>query len=194
MSIDQLYGSFPVIVGERVRLGKIEPAHLNDVFAIYDNDRVFEFCGIIPKHNIETVSNMIGHFERDYLKRSRVKWGIFLNDAPNKLVGIAEAFDYNQKVNMITIGYFLEESYWAQGIASESVRLLLRYLFETVEINRIQAEVMIGNEASKRVLTKNGFIKEGTIRQGSVWSGKGVVDLELYAILRNEYTGMASLP
>ena len=187
MSVDILFEKFPVIKGDSIRLGKIELEHLDDVFAIYNNDRVFEYCGIIPKHNLQTVKNMIGHFERDYNKRSRVKWGIFVNEGPNKLVGIIEVADFNQKVNMITIGYFLEESYWGRGIATEAVRLLVHYLFETIRINRIQAEVMVANDHSKRVLLKNGFMKEGTLRQASLWSGKGIVDLEIYAILRDEY-------
>lgn len=65
---------------------------------------------------------MIGHFERDYNKKSRVKWGIFTNSESDRLVGIIEAFDFNQKVNMVTIGYFLAESYWGKGIATRAVK------------------------------------------------------------------------
>jgi len=187
MSISVIFDEFPIINGNKIILKRIDISHLDDVFRIYNNDSVFDYCGIIPKHNIETVKNMIGHFERDYNKRSRVKWGVFLNEVPNKLVGIIEAFDFNQKVNMVTIGYFLEESYWGKGIASEAVKLLTHYLFERININRIQAEVMPGNDNSKRVLIKNGFVKEGTLKQASVWSGKGIVDLEIYAFLKDDY-------
>lgn len=51
----------------------------------------------------------------------------------------------------------------------------------------IQAEVMPPNRASKKVLLKNGFMKEGTLRQASVWSGKGIVDHEVYSILKDDY-------
>lgn len=166
---------------------KIEEQHLDEVFEIYNNDKVFEYCGIIPKHNKDTVRNMIGHFERDYNKRSRVKWGIFANSDPDRLLGIAEAFDFNQKVNGVTIGYFLSEAHWGKGIATEAVSLLLNFLFTEANVNRIQAEVMPQNEASKKVLLKNGFLKEGTLRQASLWAGKGIVDLEIYSILKEDY-------
>lgn len=39
---------------------------------------------------------------------------------------------------------------------------------------------MPANEASKKVLLKNNFMREGLIRQASYWAGKGVVDLEIY--------------
>ncbi|MNN55473.1 Ribosomal-protein-serine acetyltransferase [compost metagenome] len=88
---------------------------------------------------------------------------------------------------MVTIGYFLAESNWGKGIATEAVGLLLKFLILDVGINRIQAEVMPLNEVSKKVLLKNGFIKEGTLRQASLWSGKGIVDLEMYSILKEDY-------
>jgi ribosomal-protein-alanine N-acetyltransferase len=105
----------------------------------------------------------------------------------NKLVGIIEAMDFNQKVDMVTIGYFLAQPYWGKRIASEAVSKLIEFLFEKVNVNRIQAEVMPANEVSKKILLKNGFVKEGLLRQAALWSGKGIVDLEIYGVLKEEY-------
>lgn len=187
MNIEALFGQFPVLQSERLILTKIEEKHLEDVFAIYSNKTVFKYCGILPKHNIAAVQNMIGHFERDYIKRSRVKWGITSAAEPDRLLGIIEVMDCNQKVNMLTVGYFLAEKYWGQGIAAAALGILLEYLFTEVQVNRIQAEVMPPNEASKKVLLKNGFLKEGELRQAALWSGQGIVDLELYSILKEDY-------
>jgi ribosomal-protein-alanine N-acetyltransferase len=187
LKLSKVFEQFPTLESEQLILKKIEVNNLEEVYGIYSNDQVFEYCGIIPKHNKDTVKNMIGHFERDFTKGVRVKWGIFLKNNPYILVGIIEAMDFDQKVDMVTIGYFLAEPYWGRGIAGQVVHLVMKYLFETVEVNRIQAEVMPFNERSKRVLLKNGFIKEGTLRQAHVWSGKGLIDLEIYSVLAEEY-------
>lgn len=187
MNLDAVFGQFSILKSDTLTLKKVEEHHLEEVYDIYSNDTVFEYCGIIPKHNKATVKNMIGHFERDFNKRSRIKWGIFTNEDSKGVVGIMEAFDFNQKVNMVTIGYFLAETEWGKGIAAEATRIVVKFLFEDVGVNRIQAEVMPANERSKRVLLKNGFIKEGTLRQASHWSGKGIVDLEIYGLLQEEY-------
>ncbi|RUT30528.1 N-acetyltransferase [Paenibacillus zeisoli] len=187
MNMEALFGVFPELLSDRVQLAKVEEKHLEELFEIYSNDRVFDYCGIIPKHNKDTVKKMIPHFERDYLKKSIIKWGIFSSEDNGRLVGIAEAFNFNQKVNMVTMGYFLGDSYWGKGLAAETVRLLTRFLFEKAEVNRIQAEVMPANDASKKVLLKNGYVYEGTLRQASLWAGKGIVDLEMYSQLKGEY-------
>lgn len=75
MNIEAVFEQLPNLKSEGFVLKKIEDYHLEEVFEIYNNDKVFEYCGIIPKHNKDTVKNMIGHFERDFNKRSRVKWG-----------------------------------------------------------------------------------------------------------------------
>jgi ribosomal-protein-alanine N-acetyltransferase len=36
------------------------------------------------------------------------------------------------------------------------------------------------------VLERNGFVKEGIIRQGHIWKGQGVVDLILYSLLESD--------
>jgi ribosomal-protein-alanine N-acetyltransferase len=185
-----LFDSFPILESENIVLKKVEETDLEELFSIYSNDNVFKYCGIIPKKNKETVKSMIGHFERDYNKKSRIKWGVYYKNDNMKLVGIIEVFDINQKINMVTIGYFLAEAYWGKGIATESLKILVRYLFENVEVNRIQAEVMPNNNESIKVLIKNGFIKEGTLRQASLWSGKGVVDLEVYGLLYQDYKNL----
>jgi [ribosomal protein S5]-alanine N-acetyltransferase len=69
MNIDVVFEQFPILKSDDLVLKKIEVTHLDEVFGIYNNDRVFEYCGIIPKHNKETVKTMIGHFERDYHKK-----------------------------------------------------------------------------------------------------------------------------
>ena len=186
MKLEMIFHDFPVLQSKNIVLKKIEQQHLQDLYKIYNNKSVFEYCGITPKHNIQTVSKMIGHFERDYHKKSRIKWGIFRRNESDVLTGIIELMDFNQKVNMVTIGYYLAEKYWNKGIAAEAVQMLTSFLFETVLVNRIQAEVMPANEASKRVLTKNGFKKEGLIRQASSWAGKGVIDLEIYGLLQED--------
>ena len=187
MNMNAIFAQFPVLESPNLTLKKIEVEHLNDLFAIYSNDQVFQHCGIIPKHNIDTVKNMIGHFERDYNKMTHIKWGIFLKNESDRLVGIIEACNFNKKIDMVTVGYFLAEPYWGRGIATEALSILIKFLFESVKVNRIQAEVMLANEASKQVLLKNGFLYEGTLRQANLWASKGIVDLEIYGMLLDDF-------
>ncbi|HYE08840.1 MAG TPA: GNAT family protein [Patescibacteria group bacterium] len=177
------YEQFPYIVADEITLRKIVASDLDSLFEIYSNEKLFQYSPIMLKKNKDTVANMIVHFERDFHKRKEIFLGICLNSDPDNIVGVAEMFDYSQDVNMITIGYRLNERFWAKGIATKTVKIMTDFLFSDIGINRIQAYVMPENIKSQNVLQRNGFTKEGIIRQGHVWKGQGVVDLVLYSLL-----------
>jgi ribosomal-protein-alanine N-acetyltransferase len=180
------FEQFPNIMTDEITLRKIVASDIDNLFAIYSNEKLFQYSPVMLRKNKETVSNMIGHFERDFNKRKEIFLGICLNSEPDNIVGVAELFDYSREVNMITIGYRLNDRYWAKGIATKTVKAMTEYLFYEIGISRIQAFVMPENIKSQNVLHRNGFVKEGTIRQGHVWKGHGVVDLILYSLLKTD--------
>ena len=182
------YEQFPHIVADEITLRKIVVSDIDSLFEIYSNEKLFKYSPVMLKKNKETVANMIGHFERDFHKRKNIILGICLNNEPNNIVGIAEMFDYSNDVNMITIGYRLDDRFWGRGIATKTVKAMTDYLFNDIGINRIQAFVMPENIKSQNVLQRNSFAKEGIIRQGCVWKGQGVVDLILYSLLKSDTT------
>lgn len=180
------YAQFPYIKTDEITLRKIVPADIDSLFEIYSDEKLFLHSPNMLKKNKDTVLNMIGHFERDFNKRKIILLGITLNDNPDSIVGTTEMFDYDRDVNMITIGYRLNYSFWGRGIAAKAVKAMTEYLFDEIGINRIQAFVMPENIKSLNVLRKNNFTEEGIIRQGHIWKGKGVVDLVLFSKLKAE--------
>lgn len=84
------------------------------------------------------------------------------------------------------IGYVLLPSERGKGYCTEAVQLAVDYLFMSKDIVRIQATTYIENIASKKVLEKTGFQREGTIRKGMFAWGNWA-DLHLYSILREEW-------
>jgi len=82
------------------------------------------------------------------------------------------------------IGYYVAESCWGRGIATEAVRGLTAYAFDAFpELIRIQAAVFEWNPASMRVLEKAGYEREALLRK-SVWKDQTLMDSVMYAKLR----------
>jgi len=84
------------------------------------------------------------------------------------------------------IGYVLNPHVWGHGIAKEAAQEVIRFGFEALGLERIEARYMIGNDASKRVMEKLGMKYEGTHR--SLMYVKGIYrDIGVCSILRGEY-------
>jgi [ribosomal protein S5]-alanine N-acetyltransferase len=72
-----------------------------------------------------------------------------------------------------------------RGVATEAVQLLVRYLFETKQVNRIRLVIHPDNVASRRLAEKCGFRHEGTAR--GAWYHKGKhQDVEIYALVHDD--------
>ena len=56
-----------------------------------------------------------------------------------------------------SLGYWVARSETGRGVATEAVRLAKRAAFEELGLFRVQAETLIDNHASQKVLARNGF-------------------------------------
>lgn len=83
------------------------------------------------------------------------------------------------------IGYWIAEPFWGRGIATAVLEGVTAYAFERFDLARIQARVFEGNEASRRVLEKAGYVCEARLRR-SVTKGGRTIDSYLYALVREE--------
>src|SRR5207253_9733268 len=89
-------------------------------------------------------------------------------------------------VHSAALTYCLNEASWGQGCATEAAGALLQWAFDTLDLNRVQAEADTRNAASARVLEKLGFVREGTLREDCVVNGE-VSDSWVYGLIRRQW-------
>jgi ribosomal-protein-alanine N-acetyltransferase len=101
------------------------------------------------------------------------------------LAGSCALFDIHPQHRRATLGYLLARPYWGQGLAGEAVRALLAHGFDVLDLARIEAEVIPGNDASTALLARLGFRCEGLLR--ARWRvDEKAIDVQLWALLRTE--------
>lgn len=79
-----------------------------------------------------------------------------------------------------------DKSVWNQGYGTETMRLLIKHGFETLNLNRVQLYVYDDNLWAIRTYEKVGFVHEGRRRQAEYKDGK-YKDVLVMAILREEW-------
>jgi ribosomal-protein-alanine N-acetyltransferase len=60
-----------------------------------------------------------------------------------------------------SLGYWLGQPATGRGIATAAVCDIVRVAFAELGLHRIQADTLVHNEASQRVLERNGFVRIG---------------------------------
>jgi [ribosomal protein S5]-alanine N-acetyltransferase len=113
--------------------------------------------------------------------------GNFVIEYKNELVGVIGLVPQRDVYRLSAeIGYWIGEHYWGLGIASRAVNLIIDYGFNQLKLLRIQTGVFDYNNASKRVLEKNGFKFEG-IFEKSVIKNNIICDEYRYAKINNNF-------
>jgi RimJ/RimL family protein N-acetyltransferase len=79
-----------------------------------------------------------------------------------------------------------DPDYQSRGFGTEAVRLVVRYGFEEMNLNRIELGVYATNTRAIRCYEKAGFVYEGCYRQSLYRNGR-YVDESAYAILKEEW-------
>ncbi|WP_050699392.1 GNAT family N-acetyltransferase [Anaeromassilibacillus senegalensis] len=178
----ELFHTFPHLENDHIIIRKMAEGDVDDLIEITHNPNVYQhippFLYRKSRGNLLAAIRNLGG--RDFDKKKLIIAGIYLCEEPDKLIGLAEMFDYKKRMNQITIGYRINESYWHRGIATDTVKLMVEYLSNEMGIQTLKAFVMPENIFSEKALIKNGFIKESDSVQEKNWGGKETVDLNVF--------------
>jgi RimJ/RimL family protein N-acetyltransferase len=84
------------------------------------------------------------------------------------------------------VSYFLRASVRGRGLATGAVRLVARWAFDELGIERIELRAHADNEPSRRVAERAGFTREGVERASRAWPDGTRFDSIVYSLLRTD--------
>ena len=93
-------------------------------------------------------------------------WPFFIFDAPGRtLMGAITLSNVRRGVAETgALGYWVGQPYAGRGVATAAVRAMAGFAFRSARLHRLEASCLPANMASRRVLEKSGFRKEGEAR------------------------------
>tara|TARA_R110000744_G_scaffold180013_1_gene299008 strand:- start:55 stop:369 length:315 start_codon:yes stop_codon:yes gene_type:complete len=71
----------------------------------------------------------------------------------------------NPKYKRAEVWYKIHSDYWKKGYATEALKAILDFGFDTLKLHRIEAGCAVENIGSIKVLEKSGMVREGRLRQ-----------------------------
>ena len=81
------------------------------------------------------------------------------------------------------LGYWLTPAHWRRGVMRRVVATFAPWVMDELRLYRLAAHVAPDNIASAKVLLRNGFVEEGTMRCAAV-KDDALLDLRLFARVR----------
>ena len=175
---------FPSLQTDRLDLIEITPYHSGDILKLFGDVNVTRFYNLLPFKSDQDAQKFINWYRVRFNDNTGLRWGISLKGEPNVIGTIG--FNNFTKRHRANIGYDLQLEYWNNGYITEALKVIINFGFNQLEINRIEAEVMLGNTSSEKVLYKLNFMNEGILRQWMYWNEK-YYDMTMFALLKEDY-------
>ena len=104
----------------------------------------------------------------------------------DELLGRIAYFDLNPRNRAAEVGLLIGPPFRKRGFAREALDCLLRYLFDSLGLNKAMAQTGAFNKPSVAMLEQVGFKRDGRLRQHHLIDGMLEDDL-LFSILASEY-------
>ena len=175
-----------IIETERLILRRFTCDDAAAVFADWAGDpEVTEHLPWQHHKNVAQTVDVVDGWVSAYADPKNYNWAITLKGS-DEPIGSVWCRWMDDEIGMIHTGYCIGKAWWGGGIVTEAYTAVVRYFFEEVGANRIEAYHDPRNPASGKVMQKCGLVYEGTLRKAAV-SNRGIHDIAVYAILREDF-------
>ena len=162
--------NFPKISGRLVDLRGLLIDDANDISRLMTYNISKSLWEVPYPYSLEHARRFINSSHRDFESLKAVNFAILYKNNPecdSSLVGIISLKNIDLDNKKSNLGYWIGELYWGNGIASESVALVINHAFSVLGLEEVYAYVYSENKASMRVLEKNGMTKKGEANEYS---------------------------
>ena len=182
----EVFSKTPTFETERL---VIRPMRMFDAFDMYEYARLPETSKYLtwsPHQDIEFTKNYLAFIIGKYKAGEFYDFAVTLKGEDGKMIGTCGFSRIDFVNNIGEIGYVISPEYQGNGYAVEAAKEIIKFGFEKLSFNRIEAKYIIGNNASRAVMEKCGLKFEGIARSSMLVKGS-YRDIGVCSLLKSEY-------
>jgi diamine N-acetyltransferase len=147
--------------GTNIYLRALEPEDLEFVYAIENNELVWEVSNTETPYSRFLIRQYLDNAHQDIYEAKQLRLAICLNNS-QEAIGLIDLFDFDPKNNRAGVGILINDAQNRnKGIGSEALALIIDYSFEQLQLHQLYANIGTDNEISIQLFTKFGFQKIG---------------------------------
>ena len=178
----------PYLTGKHILLRPIESPDL-DILVKFENESDSRLYGDDDVPYPVTVTQL-----ETFIKSNEAGYNFAICRIDNKeLVGSIALYGVNYQNSTCEIGLTLTKTQSNQGFGSESIELLMDFIFMYMPLNKIKLQVFGFNTKAIRLYERLSFVHEGTLKQ-EIFRFGTFQDLENYAYFRHMWESKKETP
>ena len=178
----------PLLHGPNVYLAFVTEAHRESLRQLARDERIWEFTKTLLL--TDTYNEQFDKYFNEALATAGPNGQGFVicNTADDSVIGMTRIYEVDLKYKRGLIGHtWYIPAVWGKIYNKECKLLLLQYLFETKELQRVEFRVASQNIRSQKAVQKIGGIREGILRRFQFRNDGSPTDTHIFSILIEEW-------
>jgi RimJ/RimL family protein N-acetyltransferase/uncharacterized protein (DUF952 family) len=164
-----------------VKLRPVQAQDAERLFPLVHQNSVTDWLLWDGPASLEEYNQSLSKRAEEVARGEKHLFTIWADEQPVGSIDIRPSNDFRAD-----IGLWIGTPYHGKGIGTHAVQQITAYGFFHLGLQKIEAEVFVGNQASRRIFEKCGFVLEGTIRLSVRKRGKLLDEWNL-GISRQDY-------
>ncbi len=170
----------------RLLLRPVEVADVPALFAYRSDAQTNQYQGWIPQ-SVEETMDFVQQKVASVINQPHTWFQmVILESASHRIIGDVGIHFQDADNQQVELGCTLRKDCHGNGYATEALKVIITYLFDTLNKHRIVTSIDPQNSASIALVERLGFRKEAHFRESIFLNGQWVDDL-VYAVLRREW-------
>lgn len=155
---------FPTLTTERLILRKLEASDAKDIFSHRSDDNVNTHLEGFRHPTIEDTHAFINRVIKEIAFGKTILWVLTQKDN-NTFMGTVCFWNISKDERKAETGYSLVTEYHGMGYMNEALEKIIDFGFNVMKLKTIEAYTHESNEASIKLLQKNKFKQEATLKK-----------------------------
>jgi RimJ/RimL family protein N-acetyltransferase len=112
-------------------------------------------------------------------------WFLIIDTPGNQIIGSIVIKDPDHSVPKCELAWFIDEAKEGKGITSKAAQWVINFCFTELKMEKICTKINPANQGSRRIALKNGFVREGYLKN-EYRNGHGILtDVEYYGLVKD---------
>lgn len=176
----------PVLTDQSVTLRELRVTDAEALFEQLSGEVVARHIAI-PPASADAFRRFIRWTQAQRRRGRHICFGV-VPAGQRTVVGLLQFWPIDPGLSTAEWGFVIGDAYWGTGLFPRAAHLLLKFAFDVVGVQRLEARSVSTNRRGNGVLRKLGATREGTLRQGFRRDGH-CTDQIMWSILADDWRG-----
>lgn len=148
---------------ETIRLRALEPEDLELLYRWENNPELWSLGNTMSPYSRYILKEYIRESHRDIFEVKQLRLMIELCST-GAAIGTVDLYDFEPHHRRAGVGILIDPLYQRNGFAAQAMCVLMDYAFKYLKLYQLYVHIPIGNEASKALFTRCGFVISGILK------------------------------